>query len=338
MRSPRVLLLAATVGLMLGTGCGAPPDVPPDKTNEGPPSTPKPDTDKPAEKPTPHRVYVIKEGDSPWKISEAQYGYGLYFNNILDANKGTVKQTFLKVGQEIIIPEIPGVPFKPLPKPEDKPPFVGEPIRMDLPVRWHTPPRKHIVKQGDTLKSLAKKYYGDSDLWGVIARANDYPDALIANESIIIPEVALDKNIGDPADKPEMEGIDFLTNHIRRRALELQGQEDREQRKVLRVNLDGGDQEKVAVVYSIGCPFGHIDNAVYLAIFKRYDKARIQLVHTSYLGGRGLRHIRKVEAGDKCVIIHASEFKEGDPLSSPSRKVQLIVTMRDGLVHVDRQE
>ncbi len=47
----------------------------------------------------------------------------------------------------------------------------------------------HIVRPGDTLYDIAKKYYGKGELWTVIARANPLinPDKLIVGQKITIP-------------------------------------------------------------------------------------------------------------------------------------------------------
>jgi hypothetical protein len=41
------------------------------------------------------------------------YGSGMHWEQIENANRGVLTRTSLKVGQRIVIPEIPGVPFRP---------------------------------------------------------------------------------------------------------------------------------------------------------------------------------------------------------------------------------
>jgi len=53
-----------------------------------------------------------------------------------------------------------------MPKPAPKP----KPKRRPVPPHW---PKTHLVQDGDTLRSLAQRYYGDPDQWEKIYRANE---------------------------------------------------------------------------------------------------------------------------------------------------------------------
>lgn len=57
-------------------------------------------------KPKQEKVYVVKSGDSLWKISKRVYGNGSKFNSIYVANKGTIGKNPNKIypGQKLIIP------------------------------------------------------------------------------------------------------------------------------------------------------------------------------------------------------------------------------------------
>lgn len=52
---------------------------------------------------------------------------------------------------------------------------------------------KHTVVSGDTLSKLAKKYYGDAQLYDVIFSANrdvlDHPDEIFVGDVLRIPEM-----------------------------------------------------------------------------------------------------------------------------------------------------
>ena len=54
--------------------------------------------------------------------------------------------------------------------------------------------RRHTVQRGDTLFSLARWYYGDSEKFGVIYQANrgvlHEPDPLPVGAELVIPEVS----------------------------------------------------------------------------------------------------------------------------------------------------
>ncbi len=54
--------------------------------------------------------------------------------------------------------------------------------------------KKHVVKPGDTLSGLAKKYYGDPGKYMVIYKANkevigDDPDLIVDGTELVIPEL-----------------------------------------------------------------------------------------------------------------------------------------------------
>ena len=55
--------------------------------------------------------------------------------------------------------------------------------------------RAHVVRAGETLHSLARRYYGDSNLWYVIADFNVqttfYPLDLTENSVLVIPPQSL---------------------------------------------------------------------------------------------------------------------------------------------------
>lgn len=52
--------------------------------------------------------------------------------------------------------------------------------------------RRHVVREGDTLFSLARQYYGDPDRFGVIYQANrgvlQTPESLPVGADLVIPD------------------------------------------------------------------------------------------------------------------------------------------------------
>jgi hypothetical protein len=120
---------------------------------------------------------------------------------------------------------------------------------------------------------------------------------------------------------------DSLTEHIAVAAREQEGVEYRDARQVVLCDLDEDGQAEMIVLYFIAGPFGHNDADAYLAVFRRYDAKRWYVIHTSYIGNRGWRHIVGMKIAKRAVLIDALEFQGGEPLSSPSLRVTLKVTM-----------
>ncbi|KKU79163.1 MAG: Peptidase M23 family protein [Parcubacteria group bacterium GW2011_GWA2_47_7] len=95
-------------------------------------------------------IYVVHEGDSLSSIGEM---FGVSVNTILWANS-LQRGTKIQIGQTLVILPVSGV--------------------------------KHIVKKGDTLASIAKKYSGDID---EIRSYNGIEDgALVVGDEVIIPD------------------------------------------------------------------------------------------------------------------------------------------------------
>lgn len=51
------------------------------------------------------RTYTVQKGDSLWKIAKREYGSGLRWTDIRDANPGLGDLKKMQVGTEIILPE-----------------------------------------------------------------------------------------------------------------------------------------------------------------------------------------------------------------------------------------
>jgi nucleoid-associated protein YgaU len=192
--------------LCLATGCGGGTATRPDAAGARPPETPA--ASAPAI-PLGAREYLIKSGDSLWTISEMHYGSGMHWEQIENANRGVLTRTDLKVGQKIVIPEIPGVPFRPLQSTANSPAHKNPPA----PTAPETPPatsgdspdgRKeagpgtakrcvlHQVKEGDSLWSIADDHYGDGTRWKNIEEANRETlqnGLLKLGMKLVIPEI-----------------------------------------------------------------------------------------------------------------------------------------------------
>lgn len=96
-------------------------------------------------------AYVVKKGDSLWKIAEAKMGTGFKWTDLKKANN--LKSDSLEVGQKLQIPAtsvLSGTTVSPK-------------VTTDT----------YTVVKGDTLWSIAVMAYGDGYKWSSIAKANN---------------------------------------------------------------------------------------------------------------------------------------------------------------------
>ena len=133
-------------------------------------------------------IHKVRPNDNLLNISRKYYGDERNWTKIYVANKGNLKDPdTLYIGQELLIPEITNEKKKPLGSevPLEKKPKKGTAINSGT----------HIVVSGDTLYSLARKYYDDSTMWDIIYDANeetiDDKRILKTGQILIIPKLLL---------------------------------------------------------------------------------------------------------------------------------------------------
>lgn len=147
--------------------------------------------------------HVVQPGDTLQSISKKYLGDEKYWNEIFKINKENIgRGGALKPGQVIVVPNLshaeitlqkePAPAMSPVnvstPEKETAEPAVV-PIKV-VPIKVETPrpapkktaeppkaqkpsgPKKHVVKSGENLRSIAEKYYGDSSRWKDIYKAN----------------------------------------------------------------------------------------------------------------------------------------------------------------------
>jgi nucleoid-associated protein YgaU len=168
--------------------------------HEGTPSDPHT-----AEAPSGGYGYTVQSGDNMWKISSKVYGDGKYTQKIAEANPGMNSQK-LKVGSVIKIPSIPNktVLLK-LPSfgeagsavaQHRAAPAESAPAAASMPVAAADSHEAfagatHKVEAGETLGSIAKKYYGSAGPKSValIVAANKglEPTKLKVGQELVIP-------------------------------------------------------------------------------------------------------------------------------------------------------
>ena len=120
-------------------------------------------------------TYIIQPGDTLSSIAEKYYGDESKWEVIGKANP-LVDPVRLRVGQELRIPALSQVVV------DETEPKATKPGSMDV----------HEVQAGESLSSLADKYYSDPTLWRVIYNFNrdligDNPNAIKAGMELQIP-------------------------------------------------------------------------------------------------------------------------------------------------------
>lgn len=138
------------------------------------------------------RTYVVKSGDSPWRIAEKVYGDGSQYRRILEANRDKVNAqgTNLKIGMELVVPEEAGATrvVDETPTPQD--PDAGVTHSAETPA-GPDGTTEYVIQAGDSLSKISQKFFGTSARWDDIYQANtdrlESPDDLHVGEAILIP-------------------------------------------------------------------------------------------------------------------------------------------------------
>jgi tetratricopeptide (TPR) repeat protein len=132
-------------------------------------------------------VHTVQADESISTLAERYYGDYRKFHFIAEYNE-LEDATQVRVGQEIKIPVIEGVPIITDPAAiQTDPGETAEP----LPAEIITVKRYiiHTVQPEETLSKLAKMYYGDLSKFDVIAKFNDIGTSVRVGQELKIPEV-----------------------------------------------------------------------------------------------------------------------------------------------------
>ncbi len=137
---------------------------------------------------TPTRVYVVVAGDTFEGIAKVQLGSGTRWVDLAQANP-LVDPLKLRIGQRLRLPVI-----------EDPAPDALSDADGDTPGAPPTdealpsppPGVTHVVRTGESLSTIATRYYGDSSRWNAIYAANRErvgrnPHAVKVGMELVIP-------------------------------------------------------------------------------------------------------------------------------------------------------
>lgn len=125
------------------------------------------------------RTHVVRSGENLTSISKLYYGTGAKWRRIHEANRSLIpNQDQLKVGMKLTIPGVAGesVPAATVSS--------RDAAASDT--------RRHTVRQGESLRSIARRYYGTEVGWERIHKANrarigDDPRKLKIGVVLVVP-------------------------------------------------------------------------------------------------------------------------------------------------------
>ena len=137
------------------------------------------------------RMHEVQRGEKLEDISKKYYGTKTKWQIILDANKSVVSSpTALKPGMKLVIPGIEAPAVAAAPAAAATSAAAAQPGEA---AEAAPGSRTHVVKKGDTLAVISRKYYGTTMKWRAILEANKgiLPDerSLKPGMTLVIPPV-----------------------------------------------------------------------------------------------------------------------------------------------------
>jgi len=118
-------------------------------------------------------AYIVKSGDSLWKIAQEKMGSGFQWKELAEANNISLENTTLRIGQTITIPEKGQVASGATTTKETAPTVkdltaAPKETTSQTTVSGQKLPTIYTVVRGDNLWNIAQKLYGDGAKWHVI--------------------------------------------------------------------------------------------------------------------------------------------------------------------------
>jgi nucleoid-associated protein YgaU len=143
------------------------------------------------------KIHKVQYNDNLRKIAKKYYGDESRWLLIFNANQDKIQdRNSLKIGTELIIPEEKTTTqmIKAETKTDTKKEIITPSLSQAVEVKDVKPTaRKHIIQQGDTLYTLAIKYYNDGTKWNKIFDANKKAlkdqKSLKIGQELVIPDL-----------------------------------------------------------------------------------------------------------------------------------------------------
>ena len=170
---------ASGTATVVATGAGASTQ----KTQPAPEPKPSGTASTGTSAPAGNRYHVFKKDETLWTVAEKYYGNGAKWRLIYEANKADLPDPNLIAPETrlVIPPE----------KPQESPAPATASGSGSAPAAGQ---RTHVVAEGDSLASIAKKYYGSTKHWRVLLKANETqvpsPDKLRVGTVLIVPPLS----------------------------------------------------------------------------------------------------------------------------------------------------
>ncbi len=132
-------------------------------------------------------IHKVVSSDSLAKLSKKYYGDETKWKYIHEANKNKIRNpNILYIGLELLIPDITVLEKR------DEDRFYENLSGREPDEEVFITTGTHIVRHGDTLFGIARKYYGDTAMWDKIYDANEdtivHKRLLEVGQTLIIPK------------------------------------------------------------------------------------------------------------------------------------------------------
>ncbi len=132
-------------------------------------------------------IHKVVSSDSLAKLAKEYYGDETKWQYIYEANKNKIRNpNILYIGLELLIPDITVLEKR------DEDRFYENLSGREPGEEVFTTTGTHIVRHGDTLFSIARRYYGDTAMWDKIYDANEdtivHKRLLEVGQTLVIPE------------------------------------------------------------------------------------------------------------------------------------------------------